>query len=253
VDAPANEKGLIVGDLEAAERQPVCIDPSAPIRKALTEMDFYQYSQLPVVSGRTVRGIVSHKSISEAQLHHTPSTVQDCLDTSVPRVELSEPLLNVVDRFKQHDVVLVFGRDRQLSGLVTPADIAEEFRSVATPFLMIGQIEEKLRWIVRTRLDPADLDGLIGEPRDGVDEASLDPAALTMGELQRILERPRNWERLGIRYDQKLFCQRLNAVREIRNSVMHFRDLPDGSDAALKAFARLVQTTYYHLRRSTSA
>jgi len=144
------EMTLIVGDLACAERMPVWIDPNKSLQEALTIMDLREFSQLVVASSpRDVRGIISYKSAARAFLHGHPKTVGDCLDASVPRVELNEPVLKVVDRFTEHDVVLVIGQDRSLSGIVSPADIAEEFRSLAAPFLLIGQIEERLRWLIR--------------------------------------------------------------------------------------------------------
>jgi len=63
------------------------------------------------------------------------------------------------------------------------------------------------------------------------------------------LEQPSNWKKVGIAYDRATFCSELNAVREIRNAVMHFRDLPDDALDRLKRFASLVQTAYLALAK----
>ena len=131
---------LIVGNLACSENRPLQITPSETVAKALTEMALKDYSQLVVTSGRkSIRGIVSYKSIAQAFLHGTPKTVNDCLDKSAPIVEKDEPLLKVVDRFSQFDVVLITHKDKSLAGIVTPADIAAEFGGLARRFFSSGR------------------------------------------------------------------------------------------------------------------
>ena len=46
------------------------------------------------------------------------------------------------------------------------------------------------------------------------------------GEYKRLLEKEGNWEKLRLMIDRKIFCADLDAIRKIRNDVMHFD--PDG-------------------------
>ena len=251
-DAQAEpDRALIVGNLECAERQPTTIKPTASIEEALTIMDLRDFSQLVVVAGlRDVRGTVSYKSIARAYLHASPKTVSDCIDATAPRVERNEPLLRVVERFGEHDAVIVMAPDKSPAGIVTPADIAVEFGAMAGPFLLVGQIEEQLRWLVKTKVDissalaaasaTVSFDGATAP-----DAKAPDVEDLTMGELQRILEHADNWAKVGIKYDRATFCKELGAVRELRNAVMHFRDFPDPAQfKQMKDFAAVVQRAY---------
>jgi len=238
----SGEMRLIVGNLACAERMPVCINPNKLLQEALTIMDLQDFSQLVVASSpRDVKGIISFKSVARSFfLHGDPKTVADCLDVSVPRVELTEPVLRVLDRFNEHDVVLVMAQDKSLSGIVTPADIADEFRTLAGPFLLIGDIEAGLRWLVMKQ--EIDIASALAASSVKMD-SSNPPAAsdLTMGELHRILEQPDNWTTVGIAYDRATFCKELNTVREIRNAVMHFKDLPGDALHQLRRFANVVR------------
>ena len=47
---------------------------------------------------------------------------------------------------------MVIGRDKRLQGIVTAWDLAEEFAELVDPFKRIGEIEERLRALVRMRL-----------------------------------------------------------------------------------------------------
>jgi hypothetical protein len=253
-EAPAAEpggpvdRGLIIGNLACAERVPEQIAPTASVEEALTRMAMRDYSQLAVTTGpRDIKGVISYKSVAQAYLHGKPKVVNDCLDESAPIVDLSEPLLRVVERFQDYSAVLIRKPDKTLAGIVTPADIAAEFGAMAAPFLLIGQIEEQLRWLIQKSLpDLTAALAVVGTTFEGGPPSVSD---LTMGELHRILDHDQNWTKVGIKFDRAEFCKELNAVREIRNAVMHFRDLPDGGADRLKRFAAVVQTAYLALAK----
>lgn len=234
---------LTVSNLECAERMPLCVKPDTSVAAALTEMQMRDYSQLVVAaSPRSVRGIVSYRSIARAQLHGSPARVSDCQDDSVPQVGLDEPLLDVISQFQRHNCVLLFAADGQLCGIVTPADIAAEFRNMAGPFLVIGEIEEHLRWLIeRCGIDLSS--ALAGPSSAAGNRAAARTADLTMGEIERIFQNPGHWATVGLSYDRVTFCSELGAIREFRNALMHFRE-PISADGLerLRNFAGMLRT-----------
>jgi hypothetical protein len=46
---------------------------------------------------------------------------------------------------------------------------------------------------------------------------------LTFGEYVRIIERPENWNQLGLPFDRVTVVRNLREVNDVRNDVMHFR------------------------------
>ncbi len=125
---------------------------------------------------------------------------------------------------------------------VTAADIAAEFGATTGPFLLIGQIEEQLRWLMERRLDLRAALIAVGLPADGSSPGASD---LTMGELHRVLDNDDNWAKIGIKFDRTSFCAELSAVRELRNDIMHFRDPPSDEDRArIGRCANLVRMAY---------
>lgn len=221
-----------VANLEAAEREPLCVAPDDPIERAITLMEMKNFSQLPVVTGpRDIKGLVSYRSITRARLSGQPNYVRECLEPAVV-VGLDTPLLEVIGKFRTDDAVLVLGTDRRLSGIVTPSDIANEYGTMTGPFLQIGEIENLLRWLIK----PLDLRKALDLP----DAPDVDD--LTLGDIQRVLTDSACWAQLGLKYDQKAFCEGLNRVRETRNAVMHFRGQLQIEQAAdLEGFSRLVK------------
>ena len=131
------ETSITVGDLEAAEREPVCVAPDATIKEAITLMELNDYSQIVVRAGaRSIKGIVSFRSIARAQLQGKVSYVRECTEEGIAEMGLDTPLLDVVREFRDSDVVLVLREDKSLSGVVTPSDIAEEFGDMAVVQLL---------------------------------------------------------------------------------------------------------------------
>ena len=70
------------------------------------------------------------------------------------------------------------------------------------------------------------------------------PSDLSMGEYLRLIENPDNWSKLAIKVDRRVFIEKLDEIRRIRNDVMHFD--PDGISPnevkVLRDFARLMQS-----------
>lgn len=250
-DPRAVDRGLIVGNLEAAEKLPEQIRPDDTIEAAMTTMDLRDFSQLVVTtSPRDIKGVVSYKSIARAQLQGAPTHVRHCIDSTVPQLSPEASLLDVVAQFQAHDCVLIVGVDRQLKGIVTPADIAAEFGAMAGPFLLIGEIEDRLRWLVekRVRLDDALSTLSLREEQRRVGSAD----SLTMGELQMILENPKHWALVGIRYDRATFCKELDHVRTVRNAVMHFKEFDATRELRrIREFANIVQRAYSSISASS--
>jgi hypothetical protein len=122
-------------------------------------------------------------------------------------------------------VVLVRQRsDRKIIGLVTTSDLSLEFRTLAEPFLLLGEIENHLRRLVdgKFSLEAIEAAKNPGDPERQIEDVS----DLTFGEYIRLLQNEENWKALGYDLDRKSICAQLEKVRKIRNDVMHFS--PDG-------------------------
>ena len=141
----------------------------------------------------------------------------------MPIVEIDADLKSVVSQLSENDVVLVIGQDKRLQGIVTAWDLAEEFAKLVDPFKRIGEIEERLRALVRIRLGQDKVikflrdHGLLGyEPTAKIED-------LAMGELERVLDFPEHWDSLELPFDRVVFISALGEARGYRNRLMHFR------------------------------
>ena len=154
IDRNLPEPGFSVSELKSANCDVECVSPNASVQAAYTTMVLYKFSQLVVANNsrprqQDIKGIVSFQSLAKALMNGNPKTVSDCIDDSVPRVQSAADLKSVVSQLSENDVVLVMGIDKRLQGIVTAWDLAEEFAELADPFKRIGEIEERLRALVR--------------------------------------------------------------------------------------------------------
>jgi CBS domain-containing protein len=239
-DESAWDHGLTIGNLPSASRKVCAVTPEATFEEAITLMLINDYSQLAVMTGpRDLKGAVSWKSIARAR-NANPGAMLSAAITKVSDVSYTADLISLLRLIQSQEFVFVRGADRTVTGIVTLADVVEVYGQMASPFFMIGRIDQSLRRIVeatfsmRTITPLCDRDGLRGL-------SSYDQ--LTMGDYQRILENADCWTRLGWSLDRKTFCARLEEIAQVRNNLMHFNSdpLPDDVVSMLQDFIILLQ------------
>ena len=211
-----------VGMLDAANKKPTRVDPSAALSAATTIMLFHNFSQLPVMEGEySLKGIISWESIgSRLSLGKECNFVRDC---TVParEIPITTPLFDAIGAIVEHGYVLVRDNDNTISGIVTASDLSNQFVSLAGPFLFLGQIEGHLRHLIHRKFTVGELQNASQAPED------IEGAAdLTLGDYYTLFGKQENWQKLTLEIDRGEFIQHIDSVREIRNDVMHF--YPDG-------------------------
>ncbi len=231
-----------LGRLKAANRKPVSATPNDTLEAAITLMLSHDFSQLPVMqSERSVKGMISWKSIGSRLALGSPcATVVDCLDS---HYELRDDasLFDAIGLIAAHDCILVRDRENRITGLVTGADITEQFHRLAEPFLLLGEIENRIRGLIFACFSRDDL-AAAKDPTDG-GRVVEDVTDLGFGEYVRLLENGERWKKLNLKIDRVKFIEQLSRIRRIRNDVMHFD--PDGitQDALddLRRFGRFLE------------
>lgn len=231
-----------VGRLDSANRAPVSVKPDESVQTATTLMLLHDYSQLPVMTSEfTVKGLFSWKSLGQRlALGHKGDSVRDCMDPAF-EINASASLFEAIRLIVEHDCILVRSAENKITGIVTTADLSEQFAKLGEPFLLLGQTENRIRHLIAGKFtkkelkearDPADADREVEEVSD-----------LTLGECLRLLQEPKRWEKIGIKVDRERFTNELDTIRQIRNDVMHFD--PDGVGdealATLRRFASFLQ------------
>ena len=242
------EPAFSISELTSAKTAVKWVSPSASIKTAYTTMLMHKYSQLVVADKQNpmrqdIKGIVSFQSMAKALMDGKPNTVGDCID-DVPLVPSDADLKSVVSQLKENDVVLVYGQDNRLQGIVTAWDLAEEFADLVDPFRRIGEIEERLRTILSRRLGPDKVAEFLSRNQGSSSNSRIEGLeGLTMGDLQRVLEFPEHWDALGMAFDRAVFIKVLDDARGYRNRLMHFGDpLTEAEKIQLTNFCNMIRT-----------
>jgi hypothetical protein len=152
-------------------------------------------------------------------------------------------LFDALDSIVKDQYVLIQDSRRIITGIVTTSDLSSEFRQLAEPFLLLGEIENQIRHIIveRGRFTKEQLQ----HSRDPNDTNRIVEAVsdLTFGDYIRLLENLDGWSQLQLPVDRRVFIEHLDQVRQIRNEVMHFEPDPieDKDLNALRKFSIFLQ------------
>jgi CBS domain-containing protein len=239
---PSGDPTHRISKLEAANRRPVCVVPDSTLSEAITLMLTNNFSQLPVMpTERDVKGVVTWDSIgSRLALGRTASTVREVMDRAT-EIRSDASIFAAIPYLVEHGYVLVRGPDGRIVGIVTSSDLSQQFRQLAEPFLLLSEIENRIRNIIGSHFGAHEL-AAVRDPDD--DERRIESVDdMSFGEYIRLLEEPSRWERVALRVDRKGFIRSLDTIRRIRNEVMHFDPdgIPPNDTLALNDFARFLQ------------
>ena len=152
-------------------------------------------------------------------------TVKNCMD-DVSILSSDEPLLSAIGVIAARDCALVQATDKTICGIVTAADLSVQFRLLAEPFLLVGEIERGVRNILHGKFSARELEQAKA-PGDGRQITGIPD--LSFGEYVRLVQNEDRWNQLELEVDRAEFCKGLERVGDLRNDVMHFR--PEGLES----------------------
>lgn len=233
-DAGRRQPGLTLGNLPSALGGVESVTPQSSFDEAVTKMLLNDYSQLAVLNGRDLRGAVTWRSIAQAR-HLDPDAPLSRAITPTEPVSYATELLDVLPLLFQRDFVFVRGPQNKIDGIVTAADVVNSYGDIATPFMLVGEIDVLLRQAIADAIPFEDAIKMC-DPNKTDKIRGFDD--LSMGDYKRILESRDNWLRLDWPMDRGVFIGRLEEIRNYRNDIMHFSPdpLPPKAIGKLRSF-----------------
>ncbi len=214
-----------ISRLKCANTSPLKVAPNAKLSDAYTEMLLNDYSQLPVMSGdRDVKGVISWQSIGARMAKGVSGDEVRHFMDSPQEIPASSSIFQAVPIVAQHHYVLVRAKDNKISGIITSADLSLQFKQLAEPFLVLSDIENNIRRLIRGKFTLDELRAVSVSADADRQIQRVDD--LTFGDYVYLLGKPENWARLNVNISREKFCRELDAVREIRNDIMHFEPEP---------------------------
>ncbi|MGW9083936.1 restriction system modified-DNA reader domain-containing protein [Streptomyces yangpuensis] len=215
------DPGPTVGTITSSMGEVVSVSPHSTIDHAVTLLLLNDFSQLPVMAGRQLKGAVTWKSIAQARHRSGDCVLTDAI-VDAREVRFDHDLVDVLPVLADTDFLLVRGAQGEI-GILTMADVALAYGTQATPFLLVGELDRRLRAVITDRFNLSDVTAVCD--RDGSRSlTSFDQ--LTFGDYLAVLGNPDRWEELGWPLDRAAFARRLDEIRKIRNDLMHFNPDP---------------------------
>jgi predicted transcriptional regulator len=240
-----NEHSFSIGNIKSANIPPVSIAPNDKLSKAKTIMVTNNFSQLPVmISERTVKGVISWRSIGIKSMGKPDGDEAKDYMENHKEVTVDTSIFDAIPIISETGYVLIRAKNNSISGIITSADIADEFRLKSASFLLIQEIEISVRSIISRRLSVEQIVKTCLPQY--LPSAFTNINQLTFGNYVKILENPENWEAIGLSLDRSVFCSKLDEVNQIRNSVMHFD--PDGDEEEYLVKLRSISSVFRNLR-----
>ena len=205
-----------IGELLPRGQQLTHVHPCCLLEAATLIMREKNYSQLPVMShDGKVEGIITWESIGKRAFSGGAcKLVSDCMESSVIKTCLDDPLVDPTGNIAEYGYVLVMRDDGTVKGILTASDLAKYFGEFAKGFLAIEEIESRLERLIDGKFtDDEKLSANKGwKIGDG----------LTLGHYYYLLEPQENWNKLRLDICHEAFMEQLEAVKCIRNRLMHF-------------------------------
>jgi predicted transcriptional regulator len=244
VDEESVDIGLTLGNLLSDDRSLAWVSPNASFEEVITMLQINDYSQVAVLANRhTLHGAISWKSIAEAKHLNVDATVSDAVHPAQV-FDYDRRLLDVLPTLQEDDFIFVRNFDREISGIITAADVVRKYDDTATPFFLIGEVDQELRQLIANTFDEDTVRGVCKSAGAGFKSYET----MTIGQYQAVLGNADCWQQLDWPLDQAQFVKRLDEIRRVRNNVMHFNpDPPKPADVAkLRVFLRLIRRYRQH-------
>lgn len=230
----------IIGD----RGRPISVSRDDPVARALSLMIEHDFSQLPVVRKESEldlpEGMITYEGILRGIRNFNARIadlkVRDVMD-GAPVYTIEDDLFDILDRLKDTNAVLVVHNYApDLVGIVTSYDTTEYFRNRTEDLMRVEDLELMIKDLIKAAYT---------EPAGEVDQVRLDAAAarITGGRNPIEGEKPKTFADLSLGdyinlliltdtwpyFEPILQVQRtfvrdlLHGVREVRNSLAHFR------------------------------
>jgi predicted transcriptional regulator len=207
--------------------------------QALEIMRQHGFSQVPVVVGTEVLGVFSYRSFSETVLSISASTgsskvawadltVEECLEKA-EFARVTDEFQSWFDTLDRQDVILV-GEACRLQGIITAMDVLRYLYRVASPFVLVAEIELALRALIRLSVT----DEKIAECAETSLASCYAPERLprnleemTFHDYVQIIGDGRHWPLFEgvLKGNRERTRAKLEAMNDLRNNVFHLHEV----------------------------
>lgn len=216
----------------------LAVPPETTAREAIALLRHHGYSQLPVVAGEEVLGVFSYRSFAQkatlstwqevTQQKWAPGdlTVEECLER-FEFARVTEEMRQVFDAMDRDNGILI-GSPEKLQGILTPMDFLRYLYKVASPFVMVSEIELTLRALIRLAVSPGELEECAMRTLAqlyGAEKVPKTVEAMTFDNYKAIISHGENWPKFEpiLGGNRTRIAAKLKQLCDLRNDLFHFK------------------------------
>jgi len=215
------------------------VSPNCRVRDAVALMKQHGYSQVPVVENGEVLGVFSFRAFAweAANTTYDDWVKQKCapgdltVDEFLEQFEfarVTEEMSRVFDAMDRDNGVLI-GTPERLIGVLTPMDFLRYLYQVASPFVMVSEIELALRALLRISLTDEQIvaaaQRCLASAYGGTDKVPVTLEEMTFDNYQSLISHGEYWT-----YFEPIFggtrtrtSAKLKEIGSVRNDIFHFK------------------------------
>ncbi|MFI5614116.1 CBS domain-containing protein [Amycolatopsis sp. NPDC051903] len=236
---------LLVKQLPSAEVALASARPDEALSVAMTRMAIDNFSQLPVLDDeRRLLGAITWESVGVTYLSSNAPTLEQVI-TGAREADGDDDLLDWIPEVYRRGFILVRDRNRRVQGIITTADLTSQLGNQLRPFLLVAEIERRLRRIVGRVLGDGtvSIDQVRGQLRSNRRRQVQEENDLTIGEYPYVFDADHTWQALRWGLDRRLFLDRPRTAAQFRNNLMHLNpDMDSESESELLPLHGLLGT-----------
>lgn len=233
-ESSADEHFHQVGRLFPGEVVAVVVTPETTVGEAIAIMEQGRYSQLPVVTEGRLRGAFSLWSLARLVRLLPPRVdiqsvaVGEVMDR-IPAVTVNDSLHDVMTLLDQHEAMVV-DSPHGIQAVATSTDVLRYFYRIAWPFICLQEIELSLRRLILAcasgeRLQACVDRALRARYEQRGQEVPGTLAEMSFDDYRSIIIAKDNWPTFEgvLGRNRMLVASKLERIRDLRNTVFHFR------------------------------
>ncbi len=221
-----------------ATQRLLVLSPDTTARDAIAQLRQHGYSQAPVVAGDEVLGVFSYRSFAKAIAAYSWQDLsqQKCAPGDLKVEEFLETfefarvtaeMQQVFDAMDRDNGILI-GSPEKLQGVLTPMDFLRYLYRVASPFVMVSEIELALRALIRLAVDPHELSKCAERSLGklyGADKVPKTLEEMTFDNYRLIIAHGENWSRFEplLGGNRPRTAAKLKEICDLRNDLFHFK------------------------------
>jgi CBS domain-containing protein len=215
------------------------VPPNCRVRDAVALMREHGYSQVPVVENNEVLGVFSFRSFAQDA---ASATLEDWKKQKTPPGDLpvdeyleqfefarvTEEMKRAFDAMDRDNGILI-GTPERLVGVLTPMDFLRYLYQVASPFVMVSEIELALRALIGRALSPEKFveaaKRCLSTIYGGEERVPTSLENMTFDNYQSLISHGENWRDFEPVFGgtRPRTSGKLKEIGGIRNDLFHFR------------------------------